>query len=56
MQDYQFTCNDAFMQPIYTFNMEITKINVTGTTSAANVPGSRATNQFPDWSGGNWDY
>jgi hypothetical protein len=55
MQDYKFVCNDAYMQPVYTFKMEIQKINVTGTTPAANLPADKTTNQFPDWSGGSWD-
>jgi hypothetical protein len=52
MVDYQFTCNDAFMQPVYTFTMQITKTDISG---GPNVPANPLINQYPDWDPASWD-
>jgi hypothetical protein len=53
MVDYSFSCFDKFMQPVYGFTHQITKIDVTG--GALNNPANPLTNQYPDWDINSWD-
>jgi hypothetical protein len=51
--NYLFTCNDRFMEPIYTFTMVITDQDVTGVYPNVNQ-NSPTLNQFPDWDPAGW--
>jgi hypothetical protein len=53
--DYQFTCNDRYMQPVYTVNMQINDMDIVGVYPNTQ-PGNSAINQYPDWNVGSWDY
>lgn len=53
--DYVFVCNDRYMQPVYTVNMQLTDADIVGVYPNTQ-PGNASINQYPDWNVGSWDY
>jgi hypothetical protein len=53
--NYQFNCNDRFMQPVYTVNMTIFDEDIVGVYPNVNQ-NNPAINQYPDWDPLSWDY
>ncbi len=53
--NYQFACNDRYMQPVYIVNMTIVDQDIVGIYPNTSQ-GNRAINQYPDWDPASWDF
>lgn len=53
--NYQFNCNDRFMQPVYTVNMTVLDEDIVGVYPNTQQH-TQSVNQYPDWDPLSWDF